>query len=255
MCGAALTDWAKVVRSLGLSPRVRGSQHGRNLLDLILGPIPACAGQPLIDFNADDLNGAYPRVCGAASAWSKDWCFVYGLSPRVRGSRFADVQGALLLGPIPACAGQPFEADDLDDFFGAYPRVCGAASTSLSVFQCLQGLSPRVRGSPTSEDLAYALIGPIPACAGQPPFGLIRTFAIGAYPRVCGAAYTRATFFRNRKGLSPRVRGSPHRFTLSPATVGPIPACAGQPRLLPRQLRQSRAYPRVCGAASSISRS
>ena len=53
-------------------------------------------------------------------------------------------------------------------------------------------------------------------------------------------------------GLSPRVRGNPLSETVRGVFAGPIPAGAGEPRLLLRRLRRPRAYPRGCGGTSCV---
>ena len=50
----------------------------------------------------------------------------------------------------------------------------------------MRGLSPRVRGNPSSERVMDVKWGPIPACAGESALSSIVTSAGGAYPRVCG---------------------------------------------------------------------
>ena len=76
--------------------------------------------------------------------------------------------------------------------------------------------------------------------------------AVGAYPRVCGA--TRMTSFGTGPvaGLSPRVRGNPMLSMLMAQRPGPIPACAGQPKLRGCDGHAITAYPHVCGATCSM---
>ena len=47
VCGATKRRAAFTFPGKGLSPRVRGNRSGASLQDSPLGPIPACAGQPL----------------------------------------------------------------------------------------------------------------------------------------------------------------------------------------------------------------
>ena len=71
------------------------------------------------------------------------------------------------------------------------------------------GLSPRVRGNPTSR-IRVSSQGPV-------------------YPRVCGGTIGTDDYEGTKKGLSPRVRGNPtSRNRVS--SQGPVyPACAGEP--------------------------
>ena len=153
-------------------------------------------------------------------------------------------------GPIPACAGQPCSNRLPPIFWGAYPRVCGATMQSLAVCTAHVGLSPRVRGNRVCKHLAYWRSGPIPACAGQPQFGQGRENPRGAYPRVCGATGQNVLPDYEEQGLSPRVRGNLHRVCRVGASLGPIPACAGQPTRNIMDVAVFRAYPRVCGATA-----
>ena len=96
-----------LVQGLGLSPRVRGNQlkHGKGTL--ILGTIPACAGEPTQDTVPHSLKKDYPRVCGGTAPGKCLEGTEWGLSPRVRGNLWKGREFQLLLGTIPACAGEP----------------------------------------------------------------------------------------------------------------------------------------------------
>ena len=125
----------------GLSPRVRGSLHVqlpyRRAHVVLLYP-RVCGGTGGGSRTAHpdrSLTRVYPRVCGGAAGLALrsspvPW-LLWGLSPRVRGSRFHGCryrQRGRSVGSIPACAGEP-SCDQLD---------WSPADT---------GLSPRVRGS------------------------------------------------------------------------------------------------------------
>ena len=68
----------------------------------------------------------YPRVCGGtfvvvASVW-----YWMGLSPRVRGNRRGRHGGAVLMGSIPACAGEPTaDTSRFGQFDGSIPACAG----------------------------------------------------------------------------------------------------------------------------------
>ena len=53
-----------------------------------------------------------------------------------------------------------------------------------------------------------------------------------------------------RKGLSPRVRGSPEVDRRERRVLGSIPACAGEPRIAGQATPGVQVYPRVCGGAN-----
>ena len=128
VCGA--TPAAAMVRAdpEGLSPRVRGNRSRLRRAGLCQRPIPACAGQPSVDYSAESASGAYPRVCGATSRVRYRGLNVRGLSPRVRGNRDSRRRNLTNPGPIPACAGQPGRGRTPLRWSRAYPRVCGATS-------------------------------------------------------------------------------------------------------------------------------
>ena len=50
--------------------------------------------------------------------------------------------------------------------------------------------------------------GPIPACAGQPAKNTFKIIILQAYPRVCGATFSKYAVMVPEQGLSPRVRGN-----------------------------------------------
>ena len=112
-----------------------------------------------------------------------------------------------------------------------------------------EGLSPRVRGSPHLAVRWCGHQGSIPACAGEPVVVVIRKEPTRVYPRVCGGADSTARPSQHMYGLSPRVRGSRAGRLYTALRSRSIPACAGEPRLTPRQTGRNTVYPRVCGGA------
>ena len=254
VCGATPTFNEAFVRTVGLSPRVRGNPNASGSFGISSGPIPACAGQPQALNTACAHYWAYPRVCGATTLRNSKPPGHGGLSPRVRGNLTFAKDWRTTRGPIPACAGQPASFTSQMLHAWAYPRVCGATRLlHLTDAPCL-GLSPRVRGNLIRARNASCWVGPIPACAGQPEPIAVTRAPIRAYPRVCGATLSALQTKRLAKGLSPRVRGN--RFVLSCFVLGfgPIPACAGQPQHPHSGGQTARAYPRVCGATSPLTR-
>ena len=100
MCGG--TSLRRIRSCTGLSPRVRGNQVLILSLDVGVGSIPACAGEPLpsperwvpglsprvhLRVVGDGLDGTvYPRVCGGTIEFFAMHIIDKGLSPRVRGN-------------------------------------------------------------------------------------------------------------------------------------------------------------------------
>ena len=66
---------------------MRGNHPGAEFVGAEFGSIPACAGEPDLDFGGDDFHGVYPRVCG--------------------GTICTGAVTATCPGSIPACAGEP----------------------------------------------------------------------------------------------------------------------------------------------------
>ncbi len=110
------------------------------------------------------------------------------------------------------------------------------------------GLSPLARGNRKMKAIASFSIGPIPARAGQPLHRPRRAAARRAYPRSRGATGCDGFHFSLLPGLSPLARGNHARGSKQRHAAGPIPARAGQPKILSRQREPIWAYPRSRGA-------
>ena len=208
--GAPETAGARI-SGKGLSPRVRGSplEARQKLWDE--GSIPAGAGEPGRERLPSFPWRVYPRGCGGAAAISEWERGVKGLSPRVRGSLLDEGRDGFTVGSIPAGAGEPVTSRGHRSGPRVYPRGCGGAAFPLARADLNRGLSPRVRGSPAQNVKRGRLRGSIPAGAGEPG-SLIFTFAsFRVYPRGCGGASATRSDGATSRGLSPRVRGSPHR--------------------------------------------
>ena len=171
-----------------------------------------------------------------------------GLSPRVRGNPLRPSPVHPHGRSIPACAGEPClrEAERMGSL-GVYPRVCGGTSTTVVSSQSINGLSPRVRGNRGRLIEGRAVVGSIPACAGEPPFVPPLSPRLRVYPRVCGGTIALHRETIGMSGLSPRVRGNRGVLEHVTASDGSIPARAGEPLIqMERQLCDT-VYPRACG--------
>ena len=116
------------------------------------------------------------------------------------------------------------------------------------------GLSPRVRGNLTAPDGAATLRGSIPACAGEPEQYRRNDQLCRVYPRVCGGTWEMGILLSKPEGLSPRVRGNLEQALRRRASIGSIPACAGEPPTARSRCTASRVYPRVCGGTALVER-
>ncbi len=209
MCGGAVPSVVMPMGAVGLSPRVRGSPHGKDSSRCWGRSIPACAGEPANNGQVRVMVEVYPRVCGGAFADVDPTAGAVGLSPRVRGSPAGPYPTWSSRRSIPACAGEPVQHPPAHQHHQVYPRVCGGAWNRPIIGTKDSGLSPRVRGSPTAEQFYTGEYRSIPACAGEPFVGLLRRKRERVYPRVCGGASRPGGGVSCGPGLSPRVRGSP----------------------------------------------
>ena len=176
---------------------------------------------------------------------------VKGLSPRVRGNPGWCAGRNGLRGSIPACAGEPFRDRASEPLPEVYPRVCGGTRFIGPRVDLHKGLSPRVRGNPSSSSPIHPTGRSIPACAGEPAAGARGRPCRAVYPRVCGGTSCAGGGSARPAGLSPRVRGN-HSVCLDCArALRSIPACAGEPRWQQGRHTPVTVYPRVCGGTFS----
>ena len=125
VCGGTRCGAVRSPGVSGLSPRVRGNQHLQRAARQRPGSIPACAGEPGRWAGCPSMTRVYPRVCGGTRRRFQAWGGYPGLSPRVRGNRLARQRHDVLVGSIPACAGEPPRAWPRSSSRRVYPRVCG----------------------------------------------------------------------------------------------------------------------------------
>ena len=247
MCGGTEHRVHHIPRQGGLSPRVRGNRGGRRGEVGIVGSIPACAGEPQRRPHRPLPVRVYPRVCGGTRHGIAAPGAAHGLSPRVRGNPVGQGDGVVQLGSIPACAGEPNFRGGRAAPPEVYPRVCGGTTWTPTSLLCMPGLSPRVRGNRGMMPGWAIALRSIPACAGEPPGHHKIRAGHRVYPRVCGGTRRRASGIRRHCGLSPRVRGNPAISAGDRVNLGSIPACAGEPGLIPATPTWCAVYPRVCG--------
>ena len=148
---------------------------------------------------------------------------------------------------IPACAGEPLSELTAAAVGEVYPRVCGGTATARLTSAAGRGLSPRVRGNRQLDWPVQAEYRSIPACAGEPQVDRPIQAECRVYPRVCGGTRWTGTYRRKSYRLSPRVRGNPPKRIHRDDAGRSIPACAGEPGLVPQASRTRKVYPRVCG--------
>ena len=186
VCGGTPPPSPPAARPKGLSPRVRGNPSAPPAGRFVDGSIPACAGEPPAHLLITSSRTVYPRVCGGTDGFGGDASELYGLSPRVRGNLDRLQVRIPQLGSIPACAGEPASTCAACPEFAVYPRVCGGTLSVGEFCLDMEGLSPRVRGNRRNRLMRDAVIGSIPACAGEPTSLSTAGGWRRVYPRVCG---------------------------------------------------------------------
>ena len=157
----------------GSSPRVRGRRGGSAPVVDASGLIPASAGQTAARQSAGRRSPAHPRECGADRLRDLRGDARHGSSPRVRGRPTVSTPTLIVIGLIPASAGQTADKSQNQRSKPAHPRECGADSASMSAAAMSSGSSPRVRGRRRGRYWRRVVLGLIPASAGQ------------TYPPVC----------------------------------------------------------------------
>ena len=247
VCGGTAYPAPTELRIDGLSPRVRGNRRRPPVRRRQPGSIPACAGEPLRRAWAADRARVYPRVCGGTMPTNSPVASAPGLSPRVRGNPIPQWAPTNAARSIPACAGEPPRRSVRRWIRRVYPRVCGGTRLTGGHGGISQGLSPRVRGNQVRGVAVSGGRGSIPACAGEPSKGQMRSAKDWVYPRVCGGTSAAPHPGPRPRGLSPRVRGNRADYQPVATIGGSIPACAGEPGPGRRSYRHSQVYPRVCG--------
>ena len=268
-CGADFITGMPLQGRKGSSPQVRGRLFALIAAYLVLGLIPAGAGQTSAEPAAASACPAHPRRCGAdprtdylggfftglipAGAGQTSWEMVIrpfstGSSPQVRGRRVAAVYMLAALGLIPAGAGQTRAVRAAHASSWAHPRRCGADFRGVRGRRCVCGSSPQVRGRLVACAAFGVVLGLIPAGAGQTNPVLSMRRCVRAHPRRCGADRPGNMKTPGEPGSSPQVRG--RRAGGRDGAVGPglIPAGAGQTAASGGCSCRGRAHPRRCGA-------
>ena len=231
---------------------MRGNRIARRCRSAGTRSIPAYAGEPLQGCVCHLAFAVYPRVCGGTVGSAGEILDPGGLSPRMRGNRKMQCHLPLRRRSIPAYAGEPPYAGQVNLIVTVYPRVCGGTRSCHIPSIVAVGLSPRMRGNPAMSGSMALLRRSIPAYAGEPDPILAARSVSGVYPRVCGGTVTSISLQKAGVGLSPRMRGNlTWKFRLF-HQVRSIPAYAGEPKARGDEATGPTVYPRVCGGTSEI---
>ena len=147
VCGGTVGCTFAYLTGMGLSPRGRGNPLRPLVRGLIVGSIPAWAGEPPEVSALRAIAAVYPRVGGGTVVESLQESFQYGLSPRGRGNLDHGPLGDSRGRSIPAWAGEPAGIDSSRGEQGVYPRVGGGTGIPVPTLIGSPGLSPRGRGN------------------------------------------------------------------------------------------------------------
>ena len=116
---------------LGSSPLARGTHSRLGDSPRSLGLIPARAGNTHRQHRVPRQHGAHPRSRGEHSRCSRIWVFRWGSSPLARGTLLAQTPRLLLLGLIPARAGNTSSTNRRSTRSTAHPRSRGEHQGSV----------------------------------------------------------------------------------------------------------------------------
>ena len=175
VCGGTPIPHAGPRRRPGLSPRVRGNHYGPGLGRACRRSIPAPAGEPRRRNRIQGTERVYPRACGGTRRSATVMSYAHGLSPRLRGNHVLENDVLVIVGSIPAPAGEPSRSRRSSSCGGVYPRACGGTDREVTQRFIREGLSPRLRGNPIGTGQTTLYTRSIPAPAGEPASATILT--------------------------------------------------------------------------------
>ena len=227
VCGEHAGDRAIRLSGRGSSPRVRGTRRRLAHAHLHSGIIPACAGNTSTGCASSCCARDHPRVCGEHYTCPTFHSSISGSSPRVRGTQYLSSKPVIIVGIIPACAGNTCGRSYTYRLARDHPRVCGEHQTEVVHERLPQGSSPRVRGTRVQGRAVGLGRGIIPACAGNTKPKSSTNACRRDHPRVCGEHLAFLVRVAAARGSSPRVRGTPCYRRRGSDRNGIIPACAG----------------------------
>ena len=153
---------------------------------------------------------------------------VAGPSPRARGKLADAASLSSDKGTIPAGAGETSGPVAVGRSRGDHPRGRGGNCQSKLGLCRREGPSPRARGKLKGEEILLALVGTIPAGAGETTLWTRHRSTWWDHPRGRGGNRPGLGCFLPSEGPSPRARGKPrpqHHLRLA---IGTIPAGAGE---------------------------
>ena len=137
----------KLAVSLGSSPHARGTPSVAGITTVLIGIIPACAGNTGYPIAIARRRWDHPRMRGEHITYGVEGANSQGSSPHARGTRRMAVDLPYGEGIIPACAGNTafmaFSTCNRRD----HPRMRGEHADNSSMTFNSEGSSPHARGT------------------------------------------------------------------------------------------------------------
>ena len=156
----------------------------------------------------------------------------------------------MLIGSIPAHAGEPRRLAPRAVVSAVYPRPRGGTCGREGAFRIGRGLSPPTRGNLMAGRWIGYRKGSIPAHAGEPWAAATPCPCAEVYPRPRGGTRMGTCRGNPAPGLSPPTRGNPRRALPMGNGRRSIPAHAGEPHPLSPPFSPMRVYPRPRGGTA-----
>ena len=193
----------------GSSPLARGTRLDDIVIFECGGLIPARAGNTPSRGGEYPTSWAHPRSRREHSKVPMVSPTLLGSSPLARGTRVIPESIGLVVGLIPARAGNTESLSSFSTRWGAHPRSRGEHGWYALRYRALRGSSPLARGTQTRATLSKARAGLIPARAGNTHPGGRSKKSTRAHPRSRGEHSISETFLSRPRGSSPLARGTP----------------------------------------------
>ena len=150
-----------------------------------------------------------------------------GSSPHARGTPFSLSEETGNTRIIPACAGNTLVHVFVGSALRDHPRMRGEHICHAPASVATVGSSPHARGTLERQALEFALLGIIPACAGNTSFDSVACGQDQDHPRMRGEHLVMRYDTTKASGSSPHARGTRVVGIGVGLGLGIIPACAG----------------------------
>ena len=138
----------KIRYANGSSPRARGTHSSQSIRDRRKRFIPAGAGNTTPIMVGASIFTVHPRGRGEHEMLGVMLGGDAGSSPRARGTHLSNYLDAKEGRFIPAGAGNTANSGPPSPFFTVHPRGRGEHFHHLPIITCVSGSSPRARGTP-----------------------------------------------------------------------------------------------------------